>query len=44
MYTLELGVFSIDDLLVAFKNFISKTLIFIRHINDLNLINNKKSF
>ena len=52
MYILELGVFmyrfSIDDLPVAFKNYFSKRSDIheypTRHINDLNLTNNKKSF
>ena len=52
MYTLELGVFmyrfSIDDLPLAFKNYFSKRSDIhehpTRHINDLNLTNNKKSF
>ena len=51
MYTLELGVFmyrfSIDDLPVAFKNYFSKPDIHeypTRHVNDLNLTNNNKSF
>ena len=52
MYTLELGVFmyrfSIGDLPVAFKNYFSKRSDIheypTRHVNDLNLTNNKKSF
>ena len=52
MYTLELGVFmyrfSIDDLPVAFKNNFSKRSDIheypTRHVNDLNLTNNKKPF
>ena len=52
MYTLELGVFmyrfSIGDLPVAFKNYFSKRSDIheypTRHVNDLNLTNNKKTF
>ena len=52
MYNLELGVFmyrfSIDDLLVSFKNYFSKHSDIhdypTRHGNDLNLTNNKKLF
>ena len=52
MYTLKLGVFmyrfSIDDLPVAFKNYFSKSSDIhdypTRHVNDLHLKNNKKSF
>ena len=50
MYNLELGVFmyrfSIESLLVAFKNYFSKLSDIYyyprRHVNDLNLTNNKK--
>ena len=52
MYNLELGVFiyrfSIDDLPVAFKNYFSKRSNIhnypTRHVNDINLTNNKNSF
>ena len=50
--TLELGIFtyrfSIDDLPATFKNYFSKRSDIhdypTRHVNDLNLTNNKKSF
>ena len=52
MYILELGVFmcrfSIGDLPVAFINYFSKRSDIheypTRHVNDINLANNKKSF
>ena len=52
MYTLELGVFmyrfSITDLPVAFKEYFKKRSEIhdypTRHVNDLNLTNNKKFF
>ena len=52
MYTLELGVFmyrfSISDLPVAFKEYFTKRSEIhdypTRHVNDLNLTNNKKFF
>ena len=52
MYTLELGVFmyrfSISDLPVAFREYLTKRSEIhdypTRHVNDLNLTNNKKSF
>ena len=52
MHTLELGGFmyrfSIDDLPAAFKNYFSKRFDIhdypTRHVNDINLTNNKKSF
>ena len=52
MYTLELGVFmyrfSISDLPVAFKEYLKRRSEIheypTRHVNDLNLTNNKKFF
>ncbi len=52
MYTLELGLFmykySINELPVAFKNYFTKRSDIhnypTRHVNDLNITNNKKSF
>ena len=51
MYTLELGVFiykySINDLPVAFKEYFKRSDIHdypTRHVNNLNLTNNRKSF
>ena len=52
MYTLELGVFmyrfSISDLPVAFKEYFKRRSEIhdypTRHVNDLNLTNNKKFF